>query len=90
MVETPETSREDADLRHAGAAMTASDVKAWFVREVLPLEAALMQFLRHNWRNNSDIDDLRQEVYVRVYEAAQQADSRSGASRSCSPPRAIC
>lgn len=31
-----------------------------------------MQFLHYNWRNKSDIDDLRQEVYVRVYEAARK------------------
>ena len=31
-----------------------------------------MQFLRHNWRNKADIADLRQEVYVRVYEAARK------------------
>ena len=29
-----------------------------------------MQFLQHNWRNKSDIADLRQDIYVRVYEAA--------------------
>ena len=29
-----------------------------------------MQYLEHNWRNASDIADLRQEVYVRVYTAA--------------------
>jgi RNA polymerase sigma-70 factor (ECF subfamily) len=43
---------------------------AWFVREILPLEAALMQFLQHNWRNKSDIADLRQDIYIQVYEAA--------------------
>lgn len=42
---------------------------AWFVREVLPLEAALMRFLRRKWRVEGDILDLRQELYVRVYEA---------------------
>lgn len=47
-----------------------SDLDAWFVREVLPLEAALMEYLRRNWRNASDIADLRQEVYVRACEAA--------------------
>jgi RNA polymerase sigma-70 factor (ECF subfamily) len=36
------------------------------------LEAALTQFLRHNWRNKSDIPDLVQEVYARVYEAARK------------------
>ena len=30
-----------------------------------------MQFLQRNWRNKSEIDDLRQDVYVRVYEAAK-------------------
>jgi RNA polymerase sigma-70 factor (ECF subfamily) len=50
--------------------MSASDADAWFAREVLPLEAALMQFLQHNWRNKSDVADLRQDVYVQVYEAA--------------------
>jgi len=71
MVDTPQTS-EGRDLRHEGAEMTLPDLNAWFVREVLPLEAALMQFLQHNWRNKSDIADLRQDVYERVCEAAQK------------------
>jgi RNA polymerase sigma factor (sigma-70 family) len=72
MAETPETNREGA-TPHARRFMTAaSDVNGWFVREVLPLEQALMQYLRHNWRANSDITDLRQEVYVRVLEAARK------------------
>jgi len=70
MVEISDTSRNDTGL--AGAAMTAPGVREWFVREVLPLEAALMQFLQHNWRNKSDIADLRQEVYVRVFDAARK------------------
>lgn len=49
-----------------------SEADDWFMREVLPLEATLVQFLRQNWRNWSDIADLRQEVYMRVYEAAQK------------------
>jgi RNA polymerase sigma-70 factor (ECF subfamily) len=31
-----------------------------------------MHYLRHNWRNASDIPDLRQEVYARVFEAARE------------------
>jgi len=54
-----------------GAAMTAAELEAWFVREVLPLETMLMRFLRRNWRDRSDIEDLRQEIYVRVCEAAE-------------------
>jgi RNA polymerase sigma factor (sigma-70 family) len=60
----------DAPLPGApkGTAMSAAD--AWFDREVLPLEAVLMQFLERNWRNSSDVPDFRQDVYVHVYEAA--------------------
>jgi RNA polymerase sigma factor (sigma-70 family) len=54
----------------SGTEITVAMVKAWFGREILPLEASLMQYLEHNWRNASDISDLRQEVYVRIYEAA--------------------
>lgn len=47
-------------------------LKAWFLREVLPLEPALMRYIRRNWRVEADVVDLRQEIYVRVYEAACQ------------------
>jgi RNA polymerase sigma-70 factor (ECF subfamily) len=50
--------------------MTESEVEAWFVREVLPLESMLMQYLRHNWRDREGVEDLRQEIYMRVCEAA--------------------
>lgn len=62
--------------RHSGVAMSTfgpvSDVDVWFVREVLPMEAALTQFLHNNWRNQSDYADICQEVYVRLYETAQK------------------
>ena len=45
-------------------------VDGWFVREVLPLEPMVMRFLRRNWRDGNEIDDLRQEAYVRIYDAA--------------------
>ncbi|HTO41155.1 MAG TPA: sigma-70 family RNA polymerase sigma factor [Rhizomicrobium sp.] len=48
--------------------MSAAD--EWFEQHVLPLEKLLMQYLERNWRNPSDIADFRQDVYVRVYEAA--------------------
>jgi len=50
----------------------ASGVKLWFVREVLPLEAMLMHFLHRNWRNQADIEDLRQDVYAQVLRAAKE------------------
>jgi RNA polymerase sigma-70 factor (ECF subfamily) len=67
MTEAPDTNLGNASR---DAEMTASPVENWFVREVLPLEAALMQFLQHNWRNKADIADLRQDVYVQVFDAA--------------------
>ena len=49
--------------------MEESDVSAWFVREVLPLERVIERFLRHNCRDVDEIADLRQEVYARVFDA---------------------
>jgi RNA polymerase sigma-70 factor (ECF subfamily) len=69
---TPDNGREDANRRPQGASAAMRDLKAWFIREVLPLESALMQFLRQNWRDKADIADLRQDVYVRVFEAASR------------------
>jgi len=51
--------------------MIQTDLDDWFVREILPLEGALMRYLRRNWRDAADLPDLRQEVYVRVYESAR-------------------
>ncbi len=52
--------------------VTDDAVSVWFTREILPLEAILMTYLRQNWHNASDIADLRQEVYARIFEAAQE------------------
>lgn len=49
-----------------------SPVDDWFVREVLVHEQALMRFLHRNWRDHDEVPDLRQEVYVRVYQAAMR------------------
>ncbi len=69
MVEIP-GNREGTSPLDSGSSKNASGVSAWFVREVLPLEAALIQFLHHNWRNASEVPDLLHDVYVRTYEAA--------------------
>ena len=36
-----------------------------------------MRYLQHNWRNQNDIKDILQDVYVRVCEAAQKDIPRS-------------
>jgi len=61
-----------APLAGAAKGMAVSAVDDWFEREILPLEASLMQYLERNWRNPSDIPDFRQDIYVRIYEAAQK------------------
>ena len=55
----------------SGARMAASDLGDWFVREVFPLEATLMSVLHRYWQNESDLADLKQDVYLRLYEAAK-------------------
>jgi RNA polymerase sigma-70 factor (ECF subfamily) len=45
----------------------------WFAREILIHEAALSNYLRRCWPYRDDLHDLRQEVYVRVYESAGKA-----------------
>ena len=70
MVETPESNREERSAPFLGAGMGSPEVKAWFLREVLPLESLLMQFLRHNWKEQGEVEDILHDVYIRVYEAA--------------------
>lgn len=70
MVDRADITSEGAKPRSSGAQMSTAEVDAWFRAEVLPLEAMLMQYLQQNWRNASDVPDLRQEVYARVYQAA--------------------
>jgi RNA polymerase sigma factor (sigma-70 family) len=70
MVEKPDIGA--SGLQQETAAIISHELKFWFVREVLPLETTLMQFLRHSWRHAEDIDVICQDVYIRVFEAAQK------------------
>lgn len=72
MSEIPASGHTIGDQNDQGTAVTDDAVSAWFIREIVPLEANLMHYLQHNWRNTSDIPDLRQEVYARVFEAARE------------------
>ena len=55
----------------------SQDLAQWFVNDVLPIEPMLVRFLGRNWRNQDEISDLLQEVYVRVYEAATREMPRA-------------
>ena len=46
---------------------------AWFTREILVHEAALVSFLCRHWPRRDEVADLRQEVYARVYTAVGKA-----------------
>ena len=48
-------------------------IDAWFASEILVHEQALSYFLRRCWPHRDELHDLRQEIYVRVYEAAGKA-----------------
>jgi RNA polymerase sigma factor (sigma-70 family) len=51
-------------------------LRDWFKQEILPLEPLLTRFLQRNWRDQSEIEDLRQEAYVRVFDAARHERPR--------------
>jgi RNA polymerase sigma factor (sigma-70 family) len=57
--------------QYLSAVLTALD--QWFAAEILPYEAALVRYLTRLWPNSSEVPDLRQDIYVRVYESARAA-----------------
>jgi len=71
MTEASDFNREGSGSRSPCALVSLRDLNAWFVREVLPLEAGLMQYLSRAWPDRAEVEDLCHDVYVRVYEAAR-------------------
>src|SRR6185437_11415285 len=45
-------------------------VDHWFATQILPHEAALMRYLARVWRNQAELQDIRQEIYTRVFKSA--------------------
>lgn len=43
----------------------------WFAEQILSHEVSLTRYLNRVWPNMSEIPDLRQDIYVRVYESAR-------------------
>jgi RNA polymerase sigma factor (sigma-70 family) len=48
-------------------------LEQWFAREILAHEQSLVRYLTRIWPNRDDVPDLRQEVYIRVFESAQKS-----------------
>lgn len=72
MSDTLAPGRKGGGRSRHGDAASNDAVSAWFSREILPLEALLMHYLRRNWQNASEVADLRQEIYARVFDAARE------------------
>lgn len=72
MADRPKNEFEERTSPASGEAIGMDDLEAWFVREVLPLEAVLIQYLSRGARSKADVEDLRQDLYERVCTAARQ------------------
>lgn len=55
----------------------SDELDQWFVREILPHEASLVRYLHRKWGRAAEVADLRQETYLRVYEAAARSRPRA-------------
>ena len=71
MADRPKNEFEGQTSPASGEAVGMDDLEAWFIREVLPLEAVLIQYLSRGARNKADVEDLRQDLYMKVCLAAQ-------------------
>ena len=76
MVDNSKITSEDAGA-YRPEAPGVNEVNAWFVKEVLALEPLLMQYLRRQWPNQSEIEDLRQDIYVRAHQAGTRQIPKS-------------
>ncbi len=72
MADRPKNEFEERTSPASGEAIGMDDLEDWFVREVLPLEAVLIQYLSRGARSKADVEDLRQDLYERVCTAARQ------------------
>lgn len=50
-----------------------SELDAWFIREILVHEEALVSWIARCWPQRDEVHDLRQETYARVYQAAARS-----------------
>ena len=49
----------------------------WFKREIFAHEESLVRYFLRTWPNRQEVPDLRQDTYVRVYEAAAKSRPQS-------------
>jgi len=51
----------------------ANALDEWFIATILPHEASLVRYLHRVWRNRAEIPDIRQEIYIRIYQGAARS-----------------
>ncbi len=71
MADKPRNDFEGKASPASAEAVGMDDLEAWFVREVLPLEAVLIQYLSRGGRSRADVEDLCQDLYEKVCAAAR-------------------
>jgi len=72
MAERPDILCSETEQIRAEERVPTSEIEAWFVRRVLPLESSLMRYLQSSCRNPAEAADLRQDVYANVIAAAHR------------------
>lgn len=72
MTKPQDIHRHGGQPEDAARMVPAPEVEFWFVQEVLPLEAALMRYLRSSYRNPEEVADLRQDIYAQLISAAHK------------------
>jgi RNA polymerase sigma factor (sigma-70 family) len=53
-----------------------SELETWFASAILPHQEALTRYLHRLCKSSSEVPDLRQETYFRVYESAKKSRPR--------------
>lgn len=57
----------------AGSVLLMDCLQEWFKREIVVHEVALVRFIARVWPSRHEVEDIRQETYMKVYEAAALA-----------------
>lgn len=71
MADKPGNDFEGKASPASGEAVDMDDLEVWFVCEVLPLEAVLIQYLSRGGRSRTDVEDLLQDLYEKIVAAAR-------------------
>lgn len=45
----------------------------WFIREILPHEAALTRYIGYLWPNPAEVSDLRHDIYIKILDSAEKS-----------------